>query len=350
MSTESSVDPGLFGNLVPLNALKRESQADLAKKSSIATAKPGEYLFKIGDSAKAAIFVLSGEVGLEDAGGKIVSRINGGDSHSQHRLAHQSPRKASAKCLSAVRYLAVDSSLLDVMLTWDQTGTFEVGELTGTQQSDDSDDWMTKLLQMRTFQLVPPANLQSMFMKMRELKVEPGAVIVKQGDEGDFFYIIIEGRCLVTREQPNQKPIRLAELEAGSCFGEEALISDTKRNASITMLTHGKLMQLSKSDFRNLLNDPLARKMTFPQGDQLVKDGKAKWLDVRLPTEYQGHNIPGSINLPLYMLRMKLASLDSKLTYLVCCDTGRRSSVASFVLTQKGFDAYVLDKGIPPKT
>lgn len=349
MSTESSVEPGLFGNLVPLNALKRESQADLAKKSSIGTAKPGEYLFKIGDSAKQAIFVLSGEVGLEDANGKILSRINGGDSHSLHRLAHQSPRKASAKCLGAVRYLAVDSSLLDVMLTWDQTGTFEVGELTGAQQNDESGDWMTKLLQMRTFQLVPPANLQSMFMKMRELKVEPGAVIVKQGDEGDFFYIIIEGRCLVTREQPNQKPIRLAELEAGSCFGEEALISDTKRNASITMLTHGKLMQLSKNDFRNLLNDPLARKMSFAQGEQLVKDGKAKWLDVRLPTEYMGHNIPGSINLPLYMLRMKLASLDNKLTYLVCCDTGRRSSVASFVLTQKGFDAYVLDKGIPPK-
>lgn len=348
MSTESSVDPGLFANLVPLNALKRESQTDLAKKSSIATAKPGEYLFKIGDTAKAAVFVLSGEVGLEDAGGKILSRINGGDSNSLHRLAHQSPRKASAKCLSAVRYLSVDSSLLDVMLTWDQTGTFEVGELTGTQDSDGG-DWMTKLLQMRTFQLVPPANLQSMFMKMRELKVEPGSVIVKQGDEGDFFYIIIEGRCLVTREQPNQKPIRLAELESGSCFGEEALISDTKRNASITMLTRGKLMQLSKEDFRNLLNDPLARKITYAQGEQLVADGKAKWLDVRLPTEYLSYSIPGSLNMPLYLLRMKLATLDNKLTYLVCCDTGRRSSVASFVLTQKGFDAYVLDKGVPPK-
>lgn len=321
---------------------------DLAKKSSIATAKPGEYLFKIGDSAKSALFVLSGEVGLEDAAGKVLNRIQGGDSHSLHRLAHQSPRKVSAKCLSSVRYLSVDSSLLDVMLTWDQTGTFEVGDLTDTQ-SEDGGDWMTKLLQMRTFQLVPPANLQSMFMKMREVKVEPGAVIVKQGDEGDFFYIIIEGRCLVTREQPNQKPIRLAELESGSCFGEEALISDTKRNATITMLTHGKLMQLSKTDFRNLLNDPLARKVSFAQGEQWVNEGKAKWLDVRLPTEFQSHSIPGSINMPLYLLRMKLATLDSKLTYLICCDTGRRSSVASFVLTQKGFDTYVLDKGIPPK-
>lgn len=349
MSTDSAVDTALFANLVPLNALKRESQADLAKKSSVANARAGEYLFKVGDTAKTALFVLSGEIGLEDATGKILSRINGGDSNSFHRLAHQSPRKVSAKCLGAVRYLAVDSSLLDVMLTWDQTGTFEVGELTGAQDGD-AGDWMTKLLQMRTFQLVPPANLQSMFMKMKELRVEPGSVIVKQGDEGDFFYIMIEGRSLVTREQPNQKPIRLAELESGSCFGEEALISDAKRNATITMLTRGKLMQLSKSDFRNLLNDPLARKLSFSEAEQMVRDGKAKWLDVRLPTEFQSHNIPGSINLPLYMMRMKLATLDNKISYIVCCDTGRRSSVAVFVLTQKGFDAFVLDKGIPPKT
>ncbi|MEK6805296.1 MAG: cyclic nucleotide-binding domain-containing protein [Pseudomonadota bacterium] len=342
-----TVDPSLFVTLVPLSSLKRESQADLARKSQILAARPGEYLFKVGDTAKQAIYVLSGDVGLEDSNGKSLGRITGGDAHSLHRLAHQSPRKASAKCLSAVRYLAVDAGLLDVMLTWDQTGTFEVSELSG--QEVDSGDWMGKLLQMRTFQMVPPSNLQSMFMKMQEIRVEPGNIVVKQGDEGDFFYVIIEGRCIVTREQPNQKPVKLAELETGSCFGEEALISDAKRNATITMLTRGKLMKLSKDDFRNLLNDPLARRIPFSQAETMVKDGKAVWLDVRLPTEFQQHSLPGSINAPLYMLRMKLATLDSKQTYVVCCDTGRRSSVAVFVLTQKGYDAYVLDKGIPPK-
>ncbi len=342
------VDPSLFANLVPLSSLKRESQADLARKSQILAARSGEYLFKIGDTAKQALYVLSGEVGLEDSSGKPLGRINGGDAHSLHRLAHQSPRKASAKCLSAVRYLAVDAGLLDVMLTWDQTGTFEVSEL--SSQEVDSGDWMGKLLQMRTFQMVPPSNLQSMFMKMQEVRVEPGFVVVKQGDDGDFFYVMIEGRCIVTREQPNQKPVKLAELETGSCFGEEALISDAKRNATITMLTRGKLMKLSRDDFRNLLNDPLARKLSFAQAEEMVKSGKAQWLDVRLPTEFQQHNLPGSINAPLYMLRMKLASLDAKISYIACCDTGRRSSVAVFVLTQKGYDAYVLDKGIPPKT
>ncbi|MBI2383420.1 MAG: cyclic nucleotide-binding domain-containing protein [Gammaproteobacteria bacterium] len=348
MSSDTAVDPALFTHYVPLNALKPESQRDLAKKASIATAKPGDYLFRIGDTAKAALYVLSGEVALEDAVGKPVARVAGGDPSSFHRLAHQSPRKVGAKCLSAVRYLTVDSGLLDVMLTWDQTGTFEVGELT-TAQDVESGDWMTKLLQMRSFQMVPPSNLQAMFMRMQEVQIEPGHVVVKQGDDGDFFYVVMEGRCLVTREQPNQKAVRLAELETGSCFGEEALISDTKRNATVTMLTRGRLMRLSKDDFRHLLNDPLARKLTYAQAKALVESGKAKWLDVRLPSEFQDYHLPDAINLPLYILRLKLSTLDQKMTYIACCDTGRRSSVAVFVLTQKGYEAYVLDKGLPPR-
>ena len=61
-------------------------------------------------------------------------------------------------------------------------------------------------------------------------------MVIKQGDEGDFFYAIVQGKCLVTRESPlNQKGIKLAELGVGETFGEEALIAEAKRNATITM-------------------------------------------------------------------------------------------------------------------
>jgi rhodanese-related sulfurtransferase len=53
--------------------------------------------------------------------------------------------------------------------------------------------------------------------------------------------------------------------------------------------------------------------------------------------------------MPLYLLRMKFNVLDKKIAYVVCCDTSSRSSAAAFVLIQKGFDAYVLDQGMPPQ-
>lgn len=347
MSADTTVDSAVFSKLVPLNSLSPERQADLAHKARICTAHAGDYLFKVGDPATEAIFILSGEIHLEDATGKPIARLVGGQPNAAHRLAHQSPRKVAAKCIEDVRYLIMNADMLDVMLTWDQTGSFEVQDMR-TSKGSGSDDWMTKLLQMRIFQMIPPANLQALFMRMSEIRTEPGQEIIKQDAEGDFFYVIITGRCIVTREAPNAKPIRLAELDEGSCFGEEALISDSKRNATVTMLTHGSLMRLSKDDFRSLLKDPLSRQISYSEANKLISAGKAKWLDVRLPSENQAHSLPDSLNMPLYLLRMKMNVLDKDTTYIVYCDTGRRSSAAAFVLTQKGYDAYVLDQGIPP--
>ncbi|MDH3388301.1 MAG: cyclic nucleotide-binding domain-containing protein, partial [Gammaproteobacteria bacterium] len=165
-------------------------------------------------------------------------------------------------------------------------------------------------------------------------------------DEGDYFYIIKEGRCLVTRSTPaNPNGVKLATLSVGDSFGEEALISDSKRNATITMLTDGHLMRLNKEDFNSLLNEPLLNWVDYDEGKQLVEQG-AVWFDVRLPTEHKAKHIKGSINIPLIFLRMKANSLDTGKKYVVYCDTGRRSSAASFLLNEKDIETYVLRDGV----
>lgn len=343
----STVDPAQFARYVPLNALQPDNQGKIAQQCQIRELAAGATVFSIGDAADEALFVLAGEVHLLDAERKALSRVRAGEPASFHRLAHQSPRRVTARCATPVRLLAVDAGLLDVMLTWDQTGAFEVGEL-GDSSADD--DWMSRLLQMRTFQMVPPSNLQAMFMRMQRVTVAPGEVIVKQGDPGDFFYVIHSGKCIVTREQPGQKSVRLAELAAGACFGEEALIASDRRNATVTALTRCELMRLSQADFKSLLNNPLAREIGFDEAQAQVDAGKAKWLDVRLPSEFKNGHLPSAVNMPLYMLRMRLAQLDMSTTWIACCDTGRRSSVAVFVLTQKGYDAFTLAGGLPSDT
>lgn len=340
-----AVSPNLFATLVPLNALKSESQSTLAKKATLMDLAAGQPVFKIGEEAALAMYVLVGSVQLEDAQGRVLAIVKAGEASAAHRLAHQSPRKVTARTAEPTRILCVDASLLDVMLTWDQTGAFEVDELSA--DDDTSGDWMARLLQMPTFQAVPPANLQAMFMRMEQVNYEAGHVVVKQGEIGDYFYVVIEGRCVVTREVPNQKPVRLAELESGSCFGEEALISESPRNATVTLLTYGKLTRLSKSDFKSLLNEPLARKVKFAEAKKMVDAGQAKWLDVRMPTEVAASPLAGAINIPLFMLRMKLNLLDPNSRYVAVCDSGRRSSVAVFVLGQKGYDICMVEGGLP---
>ena len=230
------------------------------------------------------------------------------------------------------------------MLTWDQSGAFEVGELQAQEQQEH--DWMTAVLQVKAFHRIPPANIQTLFMRMEHMNAKQGAVIVQQGDAGDYFYIITQGRCLVTREAPNNnKAIQLAELCAGASFGEDALLAESLRNASVSMLTDGALVRLSKEDFKTLLIEPQQQRVDFEEARQIVAAG-GQWLDVRLPSEFERQHPEGALNFPLYFIRMKLDSLDPKRKYVVCCDTGRRSSAGAFILSERGFDAYLLKSGL----
>jgi Rhodanese-related sulfurtransferase len=150
----------------------------------------------------------------------------------------------------------------------------------------------------------------------------------------------------VTRESPlNKEGVKLAELSMGDTFGEEALISDAKRNASVTMLTDGVLMRLGKEDFRSLLNEPLLHWVDYAQAKQIIASG-GKWLDVRLPSEFDQYHAEGALNIPLYSLRLKMKSLDRETHYVVCCDTGRRSSACAYILSERGYQASVLKGGL----
>jgi rhodanese-related sulfurtransferase len=183
-------------------------------------------------------------------------------------------------------------------------------------------------------------------MRMQQINYKSGDVILKQGSEGDYFYVLTRGSAVVTRETPLSKEgIKLAELMVGDTFGEEALISDAKRNATVTMSSDGSVMRLGKDDFKKLLNEPMLDWVSTEQAKEIVAKG-GKWLDVRLPSEYDNNHMDGAINIPLYFIRLKINTLDPDTKYVVCCDTGRRSSAGAYILNERGYQAYVLKDGI----
>jgi len=236
--------------------------------------------------------------------------------------------------------------LLDILLTWNQTGAFEVGELQAGSSPESGHDWMTAVLQVSAFHRIPPANIQTLLLRMRPVPVKQNEMIIRQGEAGDYFYILTRGRCLVMREvQGQQQSIPLAELGPGASFGEEALLTDAPRNASVRMLTDGALARLSKADFISLLIAPQQQWVTPDQARQIVAVG-GQWLDVRLPAEFTRGHPDGALNAPLYLLRYKLAGLDPKRAYVLCCDTGRRSSAAAYILSEQGFNAHILKGGL----
>ena len=331
--------------LAPLDGMKRDNLAALAKKVSVKTLSAGRVLFSKGDSDKRTVWLVNGVLEIDDGARNIVV-LRSGTPEARNPLSPQVPRRVTVRAVDDVNYLSIDSDLLDVMITWDQTGSYEVEELQAQLAGAGSDDWMTTLLQTNAFHRIPPANIQAIFQRLQRTPCKAGEVVIKQGSEGDYFYIIVNGKCIVTRETPlSRDGIKLAELSVGDTFGEEALIAEAKRNATVTMLTDGVLMRLNKQDFRELMNEPLLQWVTPEAARKLIERG-GRWLDVRLPSEHQNLAIEGSLNVPLYLVRLKLSTLERNKPYVVYCDTGRRSSAAAYILVERGYDAYVLTGGL----
>ena len=334
----------LLRNFSPLDGLKRDNLAALSRKVQLREMSPGQMLFKAGDTEKRTVYIVSGTLELVD-GAKIVGTVEGGSELARNPVAPVYPRRVTARARDRVKFISIDSDLLDVMLTWDQTGTYEVSDLRDEADSG-PEDWMTMLLQAKAFHKIPPANIQAIFMRMQQINYSAGDIILKQGAEGDYFYVLIRGRALVTRETPLSKDgIKLAELEVGDTFGEEALISDAKRNATVAMETDGAVMRLGKEDFKKLLNEPMLEWVTYQQAEEIIRQG-GQWLDVRLPSEFENQHLDNAINIPLYFIRLKINTLDKDRKYIVCCDTGRRSSAGAYILSERGYQAFVLQGGI----
>ena len=332
---------------VPLSELTPENFRELIQHITIETMPAGRKLFNRGDQDNKTIYLLGGEIELMDAQGNL-SSLSSKSQQCRFPLDHNRPRQKSATCKTDIHFFRIDNDLLDVLLTWDQNKGYVVNEIDESNELDDAEtDWMTKILHNAIFHKIPPANIQAIFQRIEAIPVQKGETIVSQNEPGDYYYMIKTGSCSVYRNAPDtgNKDVKIADLKSGQGFGEDALVSEAPRNATVIMETDGVLMRLSKKDFLELLKAPVLKSVNYEQGLEMVKHG-AIWLDVRLLSEHQNKKIPGSMNIPLVLLRLNANKLSKERQYIVYCDTGSRSASATYILNEHGYDAYLLDGGL----
>jgi len=278
-----------------------------------------------------ALYLVKGDLGvrLKD-GNKLILR---GASVAAKQPFNYITNLQDTIAITEIEILRLDADLLDIMMTWDQLSGAQMHDVklssTPQKHARSAGEWMNDTgvfsafnLQSGVFSRLPPANIQQMFKRMESIHVKAGQVIIHQGAEGDYYYLIQSGTALVTRVvDAGKPPITLATLEEGNAFGEEALVSDNKRNATVTMQTDGELLRLKKEDFVELLKAPLIKQVDMQAALKKVVEG-AIWLDVRLPSEYQYDHIASAINLPLNEIRNLAKNLDNKKHILLTAKQG----------------------------
>jgi CRP-like cAMP-binding protein len=202
---------------------------------------------------------------------------------------------------------------------------------------------MSSLLQSPFFNKIPPGNIRQLFLRFKSQKAAADEIIIREGERGDFFYVLELGSAKVLDKQGNI----LAALRPGDYFGEEALVGDTTRNATVQMLTPGKLMTLEKSDFITLLQEPVRRFISYEELTKNLEqenENRYQIIDVRLPLERRFQSVPQSRNIPLSQLRKALPDLDQAQVYVVTDDAGRRADVAAQLLNQAGYETLILQE------
>ena len=188
------------------------------------------------------------------------------------------------------------------------------------EEAENDDDWMTTLLQSPIFRVLPPANLQQIIISLEEVAYEKGDKIINQGDEGDYYYLIKEGQCLLSRRpSPNAKEIKLGRLRTQDTFGEDSLLSGEPRNMSITAFTPVKLLRLTKAKFTSLIKEPSLKFIKHTDLDEELAKGSTL-LDISTPDEYKKQHLPGSVNIPFFSLRMQAKTIDVTKSVIVVCE------------------------------
>ncbi|MDP2821260.1 MAG: cyclic nucleotide-binding domain-containing protein [Sulfuritalea sp.] len=344
MAVTVSVD--LLARLQPLMSMGSEGLRDLLPLCRMHAFTRTTDPFRAANWSGQVVYLLRGQLLVKMPDG--ISRVLvGGHDLGAAPVARGGKMPLASKAITDVELLSLEEDTLDIVVTWNQLAT--PGER--AQGSTDQTDWrmMSGMfavdnLTVGAFASLPPANIQALLAKFNRVATKRGQVIVKQGAPGDCYYLIESGRCKVSRLVAGS-PVQLAELKEGDAFGEEALVADTVRNATVTMNTDGMLLRLSKQDFDQLLRAPLLQKVTGEEAERRVAAG-ATWIDARFPAEYRSDGYPGAINIPLNDIRQASAALDSAKEYIVYCQTGRRSSAAAFLLSQRGLHAALLDGGM----
>ena len=341
--------PEQLSALAPLAGLSRERLSELADIAVVERVARGADPLKGRLDVSQSAFLLQGELLLVyEGGGTLV--VVGGTDDTRQALNRQKSRLARAKAITDVDLLCVDDEVLDILATWDQVAAGGNGDGSAMARAVLSDSrlitgaFSLSNLRSGAFAQLPAAHIDELLKRFERVKTARGDVIIREGEEGDYYYVVESGRFQVERLVGGARVV-LAELMSGDAFGEEALVSEAKRNATVVAQSEGRLLRLEKQRFNELLREPLLRRATFEEASERVGRG-ATWLDVRYPSEYQYDKLPGAINVPLAEVRNMFAVLDRTKEYIAYCQSGRRSAAAAFLFAQRGFKVWLLEGGL----
>ena len=212
----------------------------IADVMQMAQYEPKQKIFKQGEAGECFYMVQSGKVSIVRSvsytgATKELCQLGAGRYFGEMALLDNKPRGGTAIAMEKLSCWTIDRSNFTNLL-----GSIEAAVAESLA--------VTILKKVKLLQTLNEKQLMTISRCLTNVKFAQGHDIIKQGDDGDSFFIIFEGQVSV---QINC--IEVVKLGAGACFGEGALMRNEKRSATITTLVPTTCLILSRPDFNKHL-------------------------------------------------------------------------------------------------
>jgi CRP-like cAMP-binding protein len=120
-----------------------------------------------------------------------------------------------------------------------------------------SDDRVRMMLRsVRLFRSLSSRDLDRVGEWTEVVTYEPGEIIVREAEDGDYMYVVLDGSVEVFVMDDDGKIVVLSELTRGHYFGEQALLPEGsgKRNANVRANERAILVRVAKRYFQLIIN------------------------------------------------------------------------------------------------
>jgi len=213
--------------------------------------RPGEMIIRQGEQGDKFYIIKSGQVevmisrqGEPDLIAAVLSR---GDYFGEIALIKNVPRTASVKAVADCSFLVLERKDFETLMAKKVNLAVRIDRLVENRGF---------LVKLPLFSEFAPAQVAMAASRLIPERYQAGQAVITQGEIGDSFFIIKEGRLdvMVTKEGIKNK---VAELGSGEYFGEIALLLDVPRTADVVAKTDSLVLRLHKDDFKSLLGEQL---------------------------------------------------------------------------------------------
>ena len=325
-----------------MNSFSDESVDLLLKNNPPRYAAAGEIIIRQDEDMNDHFILIDGEIEVQ----RTWSVADGNDKSHTWTLSPQNEIPATlaaasngirVRALSDLQYVLLDAVTMDSLLGW-------INQESLPKQESGVFKLMQRIVTTHHF---PKETLEKIVSELKTQKVEEGQVIIREREKGESYYFIEEGEAEVIRSDPFTDEIAVvAHLEEGDCFGEEALIQDGYRNATVKMLSPGRLQVLNKNAFEDHVQPGLIKEINAEEAYKKLESNEVELLDCRYDMEYEDSRIPNATLIPLHELRDRVHELDSAKSYLVYCRSGKRSKAAAYLLQERNINGVSISGGI----